>query len=142
MPVFHGDKYDEDPEEFLIWFHECTRSGDDAFKARNFVNYLQADSIADEWFEELSDEEKRSWATIEVLFRKEWLNIRKMSSSSLASLMSLRRHQRCQRPKDVTSLQREVHVFQRRWSSLKDDFCLSKMCVCLCKAHLWHLCFA
>ena len=49
-----------------------------------------------------------------------------MSNLSLASLMSLQRHQRCQRRKDVTSLQREVHVSQRHSLSLKDNFCLSK----------------
>ena len=49
-----------------------------------------------------------------------------MLNLSLASLMSLQRHQRCQRRKDVTSLQREVHVSQRHSLSLKDNFCLSK----------------
>ena len=73
MSVFHGNKHDEDPEEFLRWFLQRTRTGDDAFKARIFVNYLQAYSDADEWFEELPEEDKGSWTSIEVLFRKEWL---------------------------------------------------------------------
>jgi hypothetical protein len=73
MSIFHGDKYGEDPQEFLDWFLQCTKNGDDSFRARNFVNYLQADSIADKWFEELLEKEKRSWASIEVEFRREWL---------------------------------------------------------------------
>jgi hypothetical protein len=73
MSVFHGDKHDEDPEEFLKQFLQCTKNGDDFFRARNFVNYLQAYSMADEWFEELPEDEKRSWASIEVSFRREWL---------------------------------------------------------------------
>jgi hypothetical protein len=47
-------------------------SADDEKRARNFIYYLQADSDADEWFEELSEEEKKSWASIEVLFRRKW----------------------------------------------------------------------
>ena len=38
-----------------------------------FVNYLQAQSEADEWFEELPEEEKSSWVSIEVQFRRKWL---------------------------------------------------------------------
>ena len=38
-----------------------------------FVNYLQAQSEADEWFEELPEEEKESWVSIEVQFRRKWL---------------------------------------------------------------------
>jgi hypothetical protein len=40
----------------------------DDSKARSFINYLQAYSVADEWFEELPEEDKKSWASIEVLF--------------------------------------------------------------------------
>jgi hypothetical protein len=87
MSVFHGDKHDEDPEEFLKWFLQCTKNGDDFFRARNFVNYLQVYSMADEWFEELPEDEKRSWASIEVLFRKEWLK------------------QEIVRPKEVTTIE-------------------------------------
>ena len=73
MSVFHGNKHDEDPEEFLTWFLQCTRTGDDAFKTQSFVNYLQVYSNANEWFEELPEEEKKSWSSIEALFRKKWV---------------------------------------------------------------------
>ena len=59
----------------------------------------------------------------------------KMSSPSLATLMSLWRR------KDVTSLYSEVHVSERHLLSLKDDFCLSEMRARLCEARLSHLCF-
>jgi hypothetical protein len=44
---FHGDKYDEDPAEFLC---QHMGSADNNIKARHFIYYLQADSFADEWF--------------------------------------------------------------------------------------------
>src|ERR1700728_1221454 len=86
MSVFHGDKYSEDPQEFLDWFLQCTKNGDDSFKARNFVNYLQADSDVDEWFEELPKEEKRSWASIEVLFRGKWLKQEVISTKEVNAI--------------------------------------------------------
>jgi hypothetical protein len=92
MSVFHGDKHDEDPEEFLKQFLQCTKNGDDFFRARNFVNYLQAYSMADEWFEELPEDEKRSWASIEVSFRREWLK------------------QEIVRPKEVTTIENEPRL--------------------------------
>ena len=64
---FSGE-WNEDPELFLGWFLECTAAADDKTKARQFIYYLQADSEANEWFEELPEKEKRSWASIELLF--------------------------------------------------------------------------
>ena len=69
---FSGE-WNKDLELFLGWFLQCTAAADDKTKARQFIYYLQADSEADEWFEELPEEEKRSWASIEVLFRRKWL---------------------------------------------------------------------
>jgi hypothetical protein len=69
---FRGE-WNEDPENFLGWFLQCTSAADDEMKARHFVYYLQADSDADEWFEDLPKEDKRSWARIEGLFRRKWL---------------------------------------------------------------------
>jgi hypothetical protein len=70
---FRGE-WDEDPKNFLGWFLQCMGAADDVRKAHDFVYYLQAGSDADEWFDDLLDEEKRSWVTIEVLFRRRWLN--------------------------------------------------------------------
>jgi hypothetical protein len=72
MSVFHGN-WNEDAGAFLDSYLACMGSADDEKRARNFIYYLQADSDADEWFEELPEEEKRSWASIEVLFRRKWL---------------------------------------------------------------------
>ena len=63
----------EDPKLFLEWFLECTGTMDDETKAHHFIYYLQADSNAEEWFEDLLEEEKGSWVRIERLFREEWL---------------------------------------------------------------------
>ena len=63
-------EWNEDLINFLGWFLQCMGAADDNKKARHFMYYLQADSDADEWFEELPEEEKRSWASIEVLFQR------------------------------------------------------------------------
>ena len=72
MSVFHGD-WNDDPEEFLNSYLQCTAAGDDKFRARQFVNYLGACSNADDWYDELPQEEKKDWAAIEYSFRKRWL---------------------------------------------------------------------
>ena len=69
---FSGE-WDEDPKKFLGWFLQCTAAADDVKKAHDFVYYLQAGSNANEWFEDLPEEEKRSWVRIESLFYREWL---------------------------------------------------------------------
>jgi hypothetical protein len=76
---FHGDRHDKDPSDFLNWFLQYMGTADNKMKARNFIYYLQADSLADEWFEELGVEEKGSWEVIEVLFRKKWLKEEEIS---------------------------------------------------------------
>ena len=37
-------------------------------KAQCFINYLQADSDANEWYEELLQQEKENWALVEASF--------------------------------------------------------------------------
>ena len=78
-------EWNEDPENFLGWFLQCTVAADDRKKARNFIYYLQADSLADEWFEELEEEEKDSWVNIEMLFRRKWLKEEETSIKESAS---------------------------------------------------------
>ncbi|KAF8804349.1 hypothetical protein BYT27DRAFT_7225408 [Phlegmacium glaucopus] len=46
-------------------------SSDDIKKAQ-FPNYLQADGTADDWFIDLDDNEKKTWADIQEAFRKRW----------------------------------------------------------------------
>lgn len=69
---FHGDKEDENPEDFLrSFFRRMGTAGDDV-KKRQFKYYLQADSAADEWFEELPLGDKKDWDAIEDAFNKRW----------------------------------------------------------------------
>ena len=72
-------EWDEDPEIFLGWFLQCMGTADDKTKAHKFIYYLQANSDADEWFEDLPEEEKGSWVRIERLFRREWLKEEEIS---------------------------------------------------------------
>ncbi|KIM37852.1 hypothetical protein M413DRAFT_76511 [Hebeloma cylindrosporum] len=69
---FHGDKDDENPEDFLRSFFRRMGMSTDDIKKQQFPNFLQADSVADEWYEDLSAADRASWATIESAFRKRW----------------------------------------------------------------------
>ena len=81
-----GGEWNEDPNIFLSWFLECMGVADDKMKARQFVYYLQADSDADEWFEDLLEEEKSSWVIIERLFRKRWLKEEVLGIKEIATI--------------------------------------------------------
>ena len=77
MPVeqvapFHGDNEDENPEDFLRSFFRRMGTANDDVKKQQFPNFLQADSVADEWFDDLVQEEKQDWNAIETAFRKRW----------------------------------------------------------------------
>lgn len=69
---FHGDREDENPEDFLRSFFRRMGNNTDDVKKRQFPNYLQADSVADEWFEDLPPNDKANWAAIEAAFRVRW----------------------------------------------------------------------
>ena len=57
---FFGNKKDENPENFLRSFYRRmgSTSTDDA-KKQQFPNFLEADSVADEWFADLAEDEKK-----------------------------------------------------------------------------------
>ena len=69
---FHGDRKDENPENFLRSFHRCMGVASDDARKQQFRNFLEADSAADEWFDGLDAAEKKDWNAIEAAFRKRW----------------------------------------------------------------------
>ena len=69
---FHGDKEDENPEDFLRSFYRRMGTASEDTRKQQFPYFLQADSVADEWFDELSVAEKKDWNTIEAAFAKRW----------------------------------------------------------------------
>jgi hypothetical protein len=69
---FQGDKEDENPEDFLRAFYRRMGNGNDDTRKAQFPYYLQADSVADEWYMDLTDGEKKTWVDIEAAFRKRW----------------------------------------------------------------------
>src|SRR5271155_5126319 len=69
---FHGDKEDENPEDFLRSFFRRMGTANDDVKKRQFKNDLQADSAADEWFEGLQPVERKDWDSIEDAFNRRW----------------------------------------------------------------------
>ena len=72
IPPFHGDKEDENPEDFLRAFYRRMSDKSDETKKTQFQYYLQADSVADEWYAGLVDDEKKAWGDIEAAFKKRW----------------------------------------------------------------------
>jgi hypothetical protein len=72
VTAFQGDLDDENPEDFLrAFFRRMGNYSDDA-KLAQFPYYLQADGAADEWFAELDDESKTTWADVVKAFQKRW----------------------------------------------------------------------
>jgi hypothetical protein len=48
---FHRDKEDENPEDFLRSFYRRMGTADNTVKKQQFRYFLQADSVADKWFD-------------------------------------------------------------------------------------------
>lgn len=69
---FHGDKDEENPEDFLRSFFRRMGTSTDDVKKQQFPNFLQADSVADDWFEDLPTNSKAKWGDIEAAFRLRW----------------------------------------------------------------------
>jgi hypothetical protein len=69
---FHGDKDDENPEDFLRSFFRRMGTSSDDVKKQQFPNFLQADSVADDWYEELADKDKADWSSIRAAFQVRW----------------------------------------------------------------------
>ena len=70
---FQGNKEDENPEDFLRAFYRRMADKSDDAKNTQFPYYLQADSVADEWFTDLGlDKEKSTWNDIKTAFKKRW----------------------------------------------------------------------
>ena len=69
---FHGNKEDENPEDFLRAFFRRMGSATDAVKIQQFPNYLQADSVVDEWYDGLTVKDKADWPSLEAAFRARW----------------------------------------------------------------------
>ena len=47
-------------------------SDTDDFKKNQFKYFLQADRVADEWFDNLQQDDKKDWDAIEAAFNKRW----------------------------------------------------------------------
>jgi hypothetical protein len=69
---FYGNKKDENPENFLRSFYRRMGTATDEARKQQFRNFLQADSVADEWFDDLKENERKDWSTIEAAFHARW----------------------------------------------------------------------
>ncbi|KAF6760970.1 hypothetical protein DFP72DRAFT_881912 [Ephemerocybe angulata] len=91
IPFFTGSDYDVHPHDFLRLFRRVEKT-DDA-RIQQFVNYLQAGSVADEWWDGLGDDVKSSWRLVEVEFGRRWPLVplaRKTSARCLEELLAMK----------------------------------------------------
>jgi hypothetical protein len=72
VTAFQGDVDDENPEDFLRAFFRRMGNNSDEIKLSQFPYYLQADSAADEWFSELDEDDRATWAGLVKAFQKRW----------------------------------------------------------------------
>ena len=72
VTLFHGDKDDENPEDFLRSFFRCMGTASNTVKKQQFPNFLQADSITNEWYKDLQPANTADWTAIKMAFRKHW----------------------------------------------------------------------
>ena len=59
VDLFHGDKEVENPEDFLRVFFRRMGTASDDVKKQQFKYFLQVDSMADEWYEDLKQAKRR-----------------------------------------------------------------------------------
>ncbi|KAF5381400.1 hypothetical protein D9615_008427 [Tricholomella constricta] len=69
---FWGDRPDENAQDFFRAFNRAMGDKTDDVKRRLFVNYLRADSEADEWYAALTPNIRTDWAEIERAFHLRW----------------------------------------------------------------------
>ncbi|KAF5379685.1 hypothetical protein D9615_005654 [Tricholomella constricta] len=69
---FWGDRPDENAQDFLRAFNRAMGEKSDDVKRRLFVNYLRADSEADEWYSALPLNIHADWDEIEQAFHNRW----------------------------------------------------------------------
>ncbi|KAF5381321.1 hypothetical protein D9615_008404 [Tricholomella constricta] len=69
---FWGDRPDENAQDFFRAFNRAMGDKNDDIKRRLFVNYLRADSEADEWYAALPAAIRADWADIETAFHARW----------------------------------------------------------------------
>jgi hypothetical protein len=90
---FHGDKKDENPENFMRSFHRRMGTANDDVKKQQFRNFLEVDSAADEWFDTIDQNGKKDWTSIKASFRKRWprkKTVKKMVEEYEQEITSLR----------------------------------------------------
>lgn len=90
MPFFTGSDYDVHPHDFLRLFRRVERT-DDA-RVCQFVNYLQAGSVADQWWDGLADDVRKSWRLVEAEFAERWPKVpvfRKTQSRCLEEMLAM-----------------------------------------------------
>ena len=90
---FWGDRDDENPQDFLRSFNRAMGDKPDVHKMKQFINYLHADSVADDWYGSLDAAILADWALIEAEFHTRWPKtavVKKTSTEYEEELLGLR----------------------------------------------------
>ncbi|KAF5372750.1 hypothetical protein D9615_010133 [Tricholomella constricta] len=69
---FWGDRPDKNAQDFFCTFNRAMGDKSDDIKCRLFVNYLRADSEADEWYAALPAAIRADWDDTETAFHARW----------------------------------------------------------------------
>jgi len=88
FPFFSGDPDDDKAEKPGSWLKRLERTWksttSDADKIHDFETSLDADSIAETWWNRLDEEQKDTWNNVKTAFRTEWPPANQVEISSVA----------------------------------------------------------
>jgi len=89
---FWGDRGDKNPQDFLQSFNHVMGDKSDQHKQKQFVNYLHANSLADDWYGSLDVATCADWVLVEAEFHVQWpkvVVVKKMSTEYEEELLGL-----------------------------------------------------
>jgi len=111
---FWGDKPGENAQDFLRAFNRAMGDKSDEAKAKQFPNYLRADSEADDWWLGLSAAVQAKWEDIEAGFMVRWpraVVVKKTSMEYEEELLGLKlRAQDLGRKEEVAGREMYTHI--------------------------------
>ncbi|KAF8235635.1 hypothetical protein L208DRAFT_1256225 [Tricholoma matsutake] len=90
---FWGDRDNENPQDFLQSFKWAMGDKPDAHKRKQFINYLHADSVVDDWYGSFDAAILVDWALMEAEFHTQWPKaavVKKTSTEYEEELLGLR----------------------------------------------------
>jgi hypothetical protein len=110
---FWGDRDDESPQDFLRSFNRAMGEKTDTQKQQQFINFLHADSTADDWYNALDATTRADWNLIETEFhtrRPRTAAVKKTSAEYEEELLGLRLKDKELGKKETVAGERHMHT--------------------------------